>query len=731
MRFRFGDDYDRYLEIESKTLENAIKLFKVQELWPEKYIAECFKKGLKKNYNDAGEYVYMNIPQEAYIPVFIFDRKKEDELYEKWKKEKHKNRELKHWNDFAPVCKLPLSECINVRYDELTDAKYLPLPVEQENAVALQWGSQELADAAVSKVKARKMACRIGRQKKDIEKKMEDLTEQLEKQKESLQAEIEKFQDIIRGKIKTLYAIETYLGVYEEITRLASGSAASPDEPITVYQQKCYMDEEVGLTEVDGTQFSQGLDYENIEQFDSWITKRFKRYLYKEKSIMAWEVRRRDRDYGDKWENNAKNPYNHQTYYLLRNGDNLYRIFSGVGTEETLYPTKEKMEEVFGLDEKWKSEGERVKRFYEKYLYVFIMLQGLVDRTDVFGTNFAGKIDFINPLRFNKEYIVLVRDAEPDNWLADGRPTWEEYKEANEKTITLGSRVLVNYYKCYPEPQKNSPKKDISGDVFIVEDFEEYKRKEQFRNILKVIPKVVRLAKRYNELELPYSIESFEKELKVKIHRFFTTGNMLGESHIVYESLIIAEWRDEERKRKKPFGKDFFENIEKRRREIEKDLYSARGNKYKIYYQLNDVVYNGWGDVYGHDRKNRKGYWASASELINIDTVTYEEIRYYLNNRLHRKDYIELIPFMKRVYLYKKQEYEKETPFVKLIMGKSGIADESVVREAITWWKIKNKWKRWVETDDAKAYRMIMRKLTGSEGEPGEGRVPGGNKKDR
>jgi len=34
----------------------------------------------------------------------------------------------------------------------------------------------------------------------------------------------------------------------------------------------------------------------------------------------------------------------------------------------------------------------------------------------------------------------------------------------------------------------------------------------------------------------------------------------------------------------------------------------------------------------------------------------------------------------------------------------------------MSWWKIKNKWRRFLDTDESKAYRMIMAKLKGKEG---------------
>lgn len=54
------------------------------------------------------------------------------------------------------------------------------------------------------------------------------------------------------------------------------------------------------------------------------------------------------------------------------------------------------------------------------------------------------------------------------------------------------------------------------------------------------------------------------------------------------------------------------------------------------------------------------------------------------------------------------EEWEKD--FIALLAGWSHSSIEKV-EELVTWWKLKNKWKRSLSSDDAKAYRMILRKL--------------------
>ncbi len=84
------------------------------------------------------------------------------------------------------------------------------------------------------------------------------------------------------------------------------------------------MDEEVATTENDG------LDFQDVDIFDGWLMENgnYKTLLPEPKGVIVFRPRRNRKDYGDAYENLAKNPYNMMTYLLIRNGDCLYRIYS-------------------------------------------------------------------------------------------------------------------------------------------------------------------------------------------------------------------------------------------------------------------------------------------------------------------------------------------------------------------------------------------------------------------
>ena len=116
------------------------------------------------------------------------------------------------------------------------------------------------------------------------------------------------------------------------------------------------------------------------------------------------------------------------------------------------------------------------------------------------------------------------------------------------------------------------------------------------------------------------------------------------------------------------------------------------------------------------ERKNRITYLLDEDDLnyggvINYDNVTFEEIDYYLKSRVDRSSYLEMFKPLIGLRDELLKDIEKEKDFVKMVAGETE-KSESEVWEVLRWWKLKNKWKRSLTSDDSKAYRMIVKKLT-------------------
>jgi hypothetical protein len=99
--------------------------------------------------------------------------------------------------------------------------------------------------------------------------------------------------------------------------------------------------------------------------------------------------------------------------------------------------------------------------------------------------------------------------------------------------------------------------------------------------------------------------------------------------------------------------------------------------------------------------------------MINFDEITLEDCDYYLHNRIERKNYLDILPTLFYVRKGKLKEKALEDEFIRFLAGEMNW-DEShndEIQKAIDWWKLKNKWKRGLMSDDAKAVRMIKKRL--------------------
>ena len=280
--------------------------------------------------------------------------------------------------------------------------------------------------------------------KTDYRNRMDELVElkrKAELEIESIQAEMDAIERELEAKAKTLRLMKNYAGIDAEIVQIKDGVPAPEDEPLTIYQAKRFMDEEVGILDLmDGG--ADSIDVRNLEEFDRWIAEHFEAFMPEKKALTVWQTRRNAKRYTlgcdaeSELFNDVMNQGNFQTYFLIRNGDRLWRFTSDFHVPDEVFPK-------LNVKRDWSSERE-MKKDTEKRLFALAALQGIIDRTDILGTRLRDKgINLLQPAPcYDKRDIVFIRDAEPGQLITDGHPRWRDYLKANQEGITKGSRIM-------------------------------------------------------------------------------------------------------------------------------------------------------------------------------------------------------------------------------------------------------------------------------------------------
>ena len=160
-----------------------------------------------------------------------------------------------------------------------------------------------------------------------------------------LQAEAKQLEpaiDAIKGRI---FNVELYAGLTEEVVQVRDGKPAPMHERVHLFQRRHYMDEECLAEYKTG-----GMTFNKLTDFDAWMAApaNFERLLPKPRSVVAFRIRRHEKER----EFPSLAAYLHfvfsrekdadmLTYLYLRNGEQLFRLSTGIEFGEKLFPDLE------------------------------------------------------------------------------------------------------------------------------------------------------------------------------------------------------------------------------------------------------------------------------------------------------------------------------------------------------------------------------------------------------
>ncbi|MDI2145024.1 hypothetical protein KBJ94_23525 [Pseudomonas sp. ITA] len=268
-------------------------------------------------------------------------------------------------------------------------------------------------------------------------------------------AKTEDIRSYVAKLIEGIESLDLYVGKGVEVQTIRTGKPAAPSLPLSFVQKKLMMDEELAVwAEVD-EEFDftkEELFFDTLRIHDDLVSQIFPT----ERCVLVMATTRRDLDYGDRWTNEAKNGENRKVFLMVRNGENIYRVFSPVeshlGTGR-LFPSRDDQDRIFrGVD------GSQIKfedvaytthlsshdRFALHYKRFLLLMCGLDHREKLFGAFYPGpeSLHFVS-LDFQEKFCRFIHDDDGEG-LIESTPRQSVAEWIKEKNAYLcsGSRVL-------------------------------------------------------------------------------------------------------------------------------------------------------------------------------------------------------------------------------------------------------------------------------------------------
>jgi hypothetical protein len=315
-------------------------------------------------------------------------------------------------------------------------------------------------------VAARAKAGWITTRSKEIADKIKALTPFFAEQAAVALAHTEAVQRYADNLMRGIQSLDLYTGKGVEVETICEGEPAPPTERLTLMQRKLFMDEELAAWADVSAEF----DCESIESFDRALATHPSlrdQILPTPRCAVSMAVRRHGLEYQGRstFEAVQRNEINKQVFLLIRNGENIHRIFSCQPSHEhtpRLFPRVEELDEPFtdqlagflGLDASTitfadvrftaaVAEAKNIALHYKRFL---ILLAGLDHRLQLFGPFYDPReaLAFLT-LDFQTRHFRFIADDEPSKSLGEGRAPVVEWITAQNAQLRSGSRVLCYY----------------------------------------------------------------------------------------------------------------------------------------------------------------------------------------------------------------------------------------------------------------------------------------------
>ena len=267
------------------------------------------------------------------------------------------------------------------------------------------------------------------RDKLEIERK------NMEKQMAGVKSQLEMLQH-------ALHMANLYLGSGEIVSPIREGKRADANEPLSIRQRVLFMDEECAMLDEDG------IDAYKVSSFDEYIQNPalLDLVLPEQKGIVVLKVARKPRKYEgvDPFTQMALDQENAKTYWLIRNGEALWRFWADFDTPHKLFP--DRIQEVSmnrpGSAEYYQEMEVESNLDRLPYMKAGLLVQGIIDRTLVFAPfPDDGRPSLTNPDSWNGHVNFIYDDQRV---LGEGRMPFQTWLRGVNKRLLPGQRIVTS-----------------------------------------------------------------------------------------------------------------------------------------------------------------------------------------------------------------------------------------------------------------------------------------------
>lgn len=339
--------------------------------------------------------------------------------------------------------------------DQVSDIKALgvgTVHVNDAGAIAgtalVASGSADQAKRQLAGIRNQSIALR-----KTLEGKSLALRALLDEQQEIMQSKLGEMQKVVEKMHLAIWTINLYLGTDETIHQIRAGEPS--DAEVVIRQRVLFMDEECAIAAEQG-----GLDHRSIDLFDEWLIEdpaHLDQVLPEPKGIVALKPRRKKKEYqsGNIFTDAGLQANDKATYFLIRNGENLYRFWTSYEVGERLMPREDEFVKYFEREQynsaehrtervpvrpgskEWMEAQERADEARLPFYQFFLLLQGLVDRTNILQP--IPPVQFANPATWGTIFRIVSDD---DKALGDAQERFVDWLARVNGALDIGCRVV-------------------------------------------------------------------------------------------------------------------------------------------------------------------------------------------------------------------------------------------------------------------------------------------------